>query len=74
MTADGLDNFDYEKACEHVSESSRRHYWAVAIGLQDVDGLTVSRYLREVAASYIKGEATLAETGELVRAHHASGL
>ena len=74
MTADGLDNFDYEKACEHVSESSRRHYWAVAIGLQDVDGLTVSRYLREVAASYIKGEATLAETGELVRAHHANGL
>ncbi len=71
MTADGFDNFDYEKASEHISESSRRHYWAVAIGLQDVDGLNVSRYLRETAASYIKGEKTIAETGELVRAYHA---
>ena len=74
MTADSLDNFEYKKASEHVSESSRRHYWAVAIGLQDVDGLTVSRYLREAAASYTKGERTLAETGELVRAHHANSL
>ena len=74
MTADSLDNYDYKKASEHVSESSRRHYWAVAIGLQDVDGLTVSRYLREAAASYTKGERTLAETGELVRAHHANSL
>lgn len=74
MTADSLDNFEYKKASEHVSESSRRHYWAVAIGLQDVDGLTVSRYLREAAASYTKGERTLAETGELVRARHANSL
>lgn len=71
MTADSFDNFDYEKASAHTSESSRKHYWAVAIGLQDVDGLSVSRYLRETAASYIKGEKTIAETGELVRAYHA---
>ncbi len=73
MTADSLDGFDYQKASDHTSEAARRHYWAVAIGLQDVDGLTVSPYLREVAASYIAGERSLAETGELVRAHHASG-
>mgnify|MGYP004685009643 FL=1 len=71
MTADSFDNFDYEKASEHTSESSRRHYWAVAIGLQDVDGLNVSSYLRETAASYIKGEKTIAETGGLVCAYHA---
>ena len=71
MTADSFDKFDYEKASAHTSESSRRHYWAVAIGLQDVDGLNVSRYLRETAASYIKGEKTIVETGELVRAYHA---
>lgn len=71
MTADSFDNFDYEKASAHISESSRRHYWTVAIGLQDVDGLNVSRYLRETAASYIKGERTIVEAGELVRAHHA---
>ena len=73
MTADSLDNFGYERACEHTSLDDRKHYWAVAIGLQDVDGLTVSTYLREVAASYISGESSLAKTGELIRAHHTSG-
>ena len=67
MTADSFDNFDYEKASEHTSESSRRHYWAVAIGLQDVDGLNVSSYLRETAASYIKGEIQDRAHGEAGR-------
>lgn len=42
MSADSFDNFEYEKASEHTSQAARRHYWAVAIGLQDVDGLSVS--------------------------------
>lgn len=72
MTAEGLDNFAYEPACSHQSEAARRHYWAVAIGLQQVDGLEVSPYLREVAASYVSGERTLKETGQLVRAYHGA--
>lgn len=73
MTADSFDNFEYEKASEHTSEAARRHYWAVAIGLQDVDGLTVSPYLREVSNAYVEGDATLPETGQLIRQHHANG-
>lgn len=42
MSADSFDNFEYEKDSEHTSQAARRHYWAVAIGLQDVDGLSVS--------------------------------
>ena len=74
MTADSFDNFDYERASEHTSEAQRRHYWAVAIGLQDVDGLEVSDYLNETAQSYISGERTLSEVGELVRTRHAEGI
>lgn len=73
MTADSLDNFDYERASEYTSEARRKHYWAVAIGLQAVDGLEVSDYLSEVAQSYISGEKSLAKVGELVRAHHSEG-
>lgn len=73
MSADSLDNFDYERASEHASEAQRRHYWAVAIGLQDVDGLSVSDYLRENASAYIEGEKTLAEVGSLVRSYHEAG-
>lgn len=73
MSADSFDNFDYQKASCHTSAASREHYWAVAIGLQDVDGLRVSSYLREVAESYIAGEQSLAETGELIRSYHDAG-
>lgn len=73
MTADSFDNFSYEPAQDHESEASRRHYWAVAIGLQDVDGLKVSNYLRDNAAKYISGSQSLAETGKLIRSYHAGG-
>lgn len=72
MTADSFDNFDYLKATDHTSVASRRHYWAVAIGLQAVDGLQVSPYLKEVSASYVDGTRTMEETGALVRAYHAA--
>lgn len=73
MSADSLDNYEYEPASEHTTEAQRRHYWAVAIGLQDVDSLTVSDYLRENARAYIQGDKSLAEVGDLVRAHHEAG-
>ena len=69
MSADSFDNFEYEKASERTSQAARRHYWAVAIGLQDVDGLSVSPYLREVSSEYVAGNATLSETGRLIRRH-----
>ena len=70
MSADSFDNYDYEKASEHTSAAQREHYWAVAIGLQDVDGLQVSDYLRENAHAYIEGRKTLDEVGSLVRSYH----
>lgn len=73
MTADSFDNFSYEPAHTHESEASRRYYWAVAIGLQDVDGLKVSSYLRDNVAKYVRGEQPLTQTGELIRAYHTSG-
>ncbi|WP_165045427.1 Fic family protein [Adlercreutzia sp. ZJ138] len=70
MTAEGLDNFAYEPARSHESMAARRHYWAVAIGLQRVDGLEVSPYVQKMAADYVNGGRTLEETGQLVRVYH----
>lgn len=72
MSADSYDDFEYRPASEYTSEERRRHYWAVAIGLQDVDGLKVSDYLRNQAHAYILGEKGLDEVGELVRERYAS--
>lgn len=70
MTADSADGFEYEPAAQHTSAEQRRHYWAVAIGLQRVDGLEVSPYLRELAVGYESGTYTLSQTGKLIRAYH----
>ena len=73
MSADSRDNLPYRPASEVADEAMRRHYWACAIGLQAVDGLEVSNRLRELADGYVRGELTLDETGERVRAYHTPG-
>lgn len=70
MSADSADGFAYEPAAEHTTAQQRHHYWAVAIGLQRVDGLKISPYLRELATEYEKGTYSLVQTGDLIRAYH----
>lgn len=70
MSADSFDDFPYETDTHASDAEARRHYWAVAIGLQAVDGLEVSPYLHDLARSYEQGQYTLQETGELIRAYH----
>ena len=46
--------------------------WKTAIGLQQVDGLTPSKYLIETAKRNIEGEISLAESGELITDYYKS--
>ena len=68
-----MDNLPYRSPAELADENTRRHYWACAIGLQAVDGLEVSPYLRMAADEHIRGERSLYETGELIRSYHQTG-
>jgi len=63
-------NFDeYLKASEpHKRE--RAEAWKVAIGLQAVDGLKVSEYLKQTARRHIEGEITIDEARELVKQYY----
>jgi fido (protein-threonine AMPylation protein) len=54
------ENKDYEKQTE-PEYKSRSYNWKTAIGLQQVDGLTPSKYLIETANSNISGEISLDE-------------
>lgn len=72
LSADSCDNFPYEPAESCASAAARRHYWAVAIGLQAVDGIEVSPYLRELARGYERGARSLEETGSLIRKYHVA--
>lgn len=51
---------------------SRGVAWATAIGLQEVDGLKTSAYLRDTARRNIEGEITIHQAQELIRAYYVS--
>lgn len=50
----------------------RAEAWQVAIGLQAVDGLQVSDYLKETARRHIEGEITIEEAQGLVKQYYVS--
>ena len=57
---------DFEKY-EHSDDPEIRERslnWSIAIGLQKVDGLTVSNYLLELAKQNIEGKITIREVNE----------
>ena len=46
--------------------------WRTAIGLQAVDGLQTSEYLRETAIKHIEGEIDIDEARQLIQAYYQS--
>ena len=46
--------------------------WRTAIGLQDVDGLNTSDYLKETARKHIEGEIDIDEARKLIRSYYQS--
>lgn len=65
---------DFE-AYERVAEPHKREkasVWRTAIGLQDVDGLKVSDYLKQTAIKHIEGDITIDEVREQLRTYYIS--
>lgn len=65
---------DFE-AYERVAEPHKRERasaWRTAIGLQDVDGLKVSDYLRETAVRHIEGDITIDDVREQLKTYYVS--
>ena len=50
----------------------RASAWRTAIGLQDVDGLRVSEYLKETAIKHIEGDITIDEVREQLRSYYVN--
>ena len=46
--------------------------WRTAIGLQDVDGLRVSEYLKETPVRHIEGDITIDEVREQLRSYYVN--
>ena len=52
------------------TQKEKSYAWDTAIGLQAVDGLSPSGYLKETAAKNIKGEITLREAYQLIESYY----
>lgn len=65
---------DFE-AYERVAEPHKRERvsaWRTAIGLQDVDGLRVSDYLKKIAVKHIEGDITIDEVREQLQSYYVN--
>ncbi len=58
------ENIEYEKIEETKDSDTKRLYWNMAIGLQKVDGLTPSSYLKELIDKNIEGKIANYEVEE----------
>lgn len=65
---------DFEEYIRNVEPSKREksNAWSAAIGLQQVDGLTPSRYLFETARRNIDGDITIDEAQNLINSYYES--
>ena len=53
-------------------KQERAYAWQTAIGLQAVDGLTTSNYLKDTACKHIDGDITIDEARELIKSYYLS--
>lgn len=67
-----LQDFDEYIRQGEPDKKEKAYIWQTAIGLQAVDGLSTSEYLKEVAKRNIEGEITVDEVGKLVKNYYQS--
>ena len=69
---EGYINFDEYIRQGEPDKKEKAYIWQTAIGLQAVDGLSTSEYLKETARRNIEGEITVDEVSRLVKSYYQS--
>ena len=69
---EGYIDFDEYIRQGEPDKKEKAYIWQTAIGLQAVDGLSTSEYLRETAKRNIEGEITVDEVGRLIKSYYQS--
>ena len=69
---DGYIDFDEYIRQGEPDKSEKATNWRTAIGLQAVDGLKTSEYLKETARKHIEGEIDIDQARELIKSYYQS--
>ena len=67
-----MNEFDQYIRQGEPSQQERAAYWRTAIGLQAVDGLQTSDYLKATALKHIEGEIDIEQARQLIRNYYQS--
>ena len=67
-----IEDFDEYIRQGEPDKKEKAYIWQTAIGLQAVDGLSTSEYLKETAKRNIEGEITVDEVGRLIKSYYQS--
>ena len=67
-----IDDFDEYIRQGEPDKKEKAYIWQTAIGLQAVDGLSTSEYLKETAKRNIEGEITVDEVSRLIKSYYQS--
>lgn len=65
-----MEHFEEYKKQGEPEKLQKAENWGVAIGLQQVDNLTPSKYLIEIAKDNIEGKISIDEAGEQVSQYY----
>ena len=65
-----MDDFEEYKKQNEPEKYKKAENWGVAIGLQQVDGLTPSKYLIEIAKDNIEGKISIDEANEEIARYY----
>ena len=66
--------FDEYKNHPDKAVRERANNWGAAIGLQNVDGLSVSEFLIQLARQQIEGEITMEEVTQKLNEHYVHNI
>lgn len=69
---DGYIDFDEYIRQGEPDKKEKATHWRTAIGLQAVDGLKTSEYLKETARKHIEGEIDIDQARELIKSYYQS--
>ena len=67
-----LEKDPFEEYLREAEPSKREsvYYWQTAIGLQAVDGLETSNFLKETAKNSIEGSISISKAQELIESYY----
>ncbi len=66
-----MNEITYDKVEEEINPKIKQLYWNIAFGLQDVDGLKPSKYMKELSEEHIQGKKTYQEVQNEITSYYS---